>query len=48
MVVHIYNPSYLRGKGRRSKVRGQPGQKLETLPEKQMKIATGLEVWLKW
>jgi hypothetical protein len=37
MVIHTYNPSYLEGRGRRTAVQGQPGQKHKTLSEKQTK-----------
>jgi hypothetical protein len=37
MVIHTYNPSYLEGRGRRTAVQGQPGQKHKTMCEKQTK-----------
>jgi hypothetical protein len=35
MMVHVGNPSYLRGRGRRIKVQGQPRQNHNTLSQKQ-------------
>jgi hypothetical protein len=37
MVVHACNPSYLGDRGRRISIWGQPGQKQETLSDKQTK-----------
>jgi hypothetical protein len=37
MIVHVCNPSYSGGRGRRILVPGQPRQKHETLSEKQTK-----------
>jgi hypothetical protein len=42
MVVHIYNSSYLGGRDRRIIVRGQPGQKYETVSEKETKSKKGV------
>jgi hypothetical protein len=38
VVVHIYNPSYLEGRGRRIAVQGQPRKKQMTQYEKQTKV----------
>jgi hypothetical protein len=42
------NFSYSGDGGRRITVQGQPGEKLETLPEKNKLKANELWVWLKW
>jgi hypothetical protein len=41
MVVYAHNPSYLGSGGKSIKDGGQPGQKLESLNEKQTIIAKG-------
>jgi hypothetical protein len=49
MLVHVYNTSYIGGRGRRITVWGQPRQKHETSSEKKNKKlqAKGLGVWLE-
>jgi hypothetical protein len=37
IVVYAYNPCYVEGTGRRTKARGWPGQKYETLFDKSIK-----------
>jgi hypothetical protein len=47
VVVYICHPSYVVGRGRRIMVVGWPGQKLETLSEKQTKSRRQV-MWLRW
>jgi hypothetical protein len=38
MMIHTYSPSFSGGRGKRIIVWGQPGQKRESLSEKQTKV----------
>jgi hypothetical protein len=48
VVVHAYNPSYLRGRSRKTVVGGQP-TKVSWRPYLKNELKTkGLGEWLKW